>query len=83
MLQKGICVRLIKWLDWILVEYLKICCLREYVPNALLVHLTVGAPEYTYGRGLFKSLKKAGVNLNNWHELAHDKTKWIKMIYDV
>ena len=41
----------------------------------------VGVPEYTYGLFSFNSLKKAGINLNNWYELAHDKTKWRKMIY--
>ena len=29
----------------------------------------VGALKHIYGRGLFKSLKKAAINLNNWHEL--------------
>lgn len=43
----------------------------------------VGAPEYNYGRGLFMLLKKAGINLNNWHELVHDNTKWRKMVYDI
>ena len=43
----------------------------------------VGPPEYTYGRELFKSSKKAGFNLNDWHQLARDKTKWRKMIYDI
>ena len=45
--------------------------------------LPVGAPEYTYVRGLFKSVKKAGIDFNNGHELTHDKTKWRKNIYDI
>ena len=34
------------------------------------------APRYTYGRSLYKSLKKAGIDINIWHELACDKVKW-------
>ena len=59
-------------------DYLEKCCLSSWV----CTKCPVGAPEYTYGRGLFKLLKKAGANLNNWHELAHGKRKLRKMIYD-
>ena len=27
----------------------------------------IGAPEFTYGRGLYKSLTKTGVDVKNWH----------------
>lgn len=40
----------------------------------------VGAPEFTYGRGLYKSLKKAGVDVNVWHEVALDRFTWRNMI---
>ena len=43
----------------------------------------IGAPEYTYGRGLYKSLKKAGVDKNNWHDMAIDKSEWRKIIANV
>ena len=32
----------------------------------------IGALEFTYGRGLVKSLKRAEFDVNNWHELAQD-----------
>ena len=31
----------------------------------------IGAPEFTYGRGLYKLLAKASVDVKNWHGLAH------------
>lgn len=36
----------------------------------------VGAPEFTYGRGLVKSLKKASIDKNSWHTLAQDRVLW-------
>ena len=45
------------------------CSLRGYVLNALLMHLNILT---TYGGDLFKSLKKTGINLKKWHEIAHD-----------
>ena len=39
-----------------------------------------GAPWYTYGRSLYKALKKAGIEPGEWHELALDKVKWRDMI---
>ena len=42
-----------------------------------------GAAEFTYGRGLYKTLTKAGVDVKNWHALALDKSNWKKMIYDI
>ena len=35
-----------------------------------------GAPEFTYGRGLFKALKKAELSENNWFELAENREQW-------
>ena len=43
----------------------------------------IGAPEFSYGRGLYKLLTKAGVDVKNWHALALDKSKMRKMIYDI
>ena len=56
---------------------------RKMLPPRVCTKHLVGAPEYTYGRDLFKSLKKAGSNLNIWRELAHNKTKWRKMVYEI
>ena len=39
-----------------------------------------GAPRYTYGRSLFKALKKAGIDVEQWHVLAGDKVKWRNII---
>ena len=43
----------------------------------------IGVPEFTYGRGLVKLLKRAKFDLSNWHVLAQDKSKWRKMICDI
>lgn len=43
----------------------------------------VGAPEYTYGRGLYKALKKAGIDKSSWFDLAIDKSEWRKIISDI
>ena len=39
-----------------------------------------GAPRYTYGRSLYKTLKKAGIDVNQWHVLAGDKMLWRKLV---
>ena len=35
-----------------------------------------GSPEMTYGRSMFKALKKANVDNNEWFVLAHDRDLW-------
>ena len=35
-----------------------------------------GAPEFTYGRGVLKALKKANVDANNWYNLALNREAW-------
>ena len=53
---------------------------RKMLSSWLCTKCPVGAPEYTYSCDMFKSLKEAAVNLNSWHELAHDKQngeKWL------
>lgn len=42
-----------------------------------------GAPQYTYGRSLYKTLKKANIEVDKWHEMALDKAKWRDMIRDL
>ena len=36
----------------------------------------VGAPEYTWGRGIYQTLKKLGFKKENWYEVAEDKNRW-------
>ena len=33
----------------------------------------IGAPKFTYGRSLYKALKKADIDVDFWHELAMDR----------
>ena len=44
---------------------------------------SIGAPEFTYGRGLFKSIKKAGLDKENWHVVAADRVAWRNVIDNV
>ena len=36
----------------------------------------IGAPEMTYGRSLFKTLKSANIDTKSWYELAMDRVQW-------
>ena len=40
----------------------------------------IGAPKYTYGRSLFKTLTKAGIDTDQWCVLASDREAWRKTI---
>ena len=42
-----------------------------------------GAPRFTYGRTLKKALRKANLDVNNWHEMAENKMKWRNMIKEL
>ena len=42
-----------------------------------------GAPEFTYGRGVFKTLKKCKIDKCDWFNLALDRTKWSGLIANV
>ena len=42
-----------------------------------------GCPIFTYGRSIFKSLKHAGVDKNEWHEMAVDRVKWRRVISNI
>ena len=39
-----------------------------------------GCPQFTYGRGLTKALKKANIDPNNWHNVASDRLNWRKLL---
>ena len=41
-----------------------------------------GAPCFTYGRSLKKALKKANIQLDNWHEAAANRAEWRKSIHE-
>lgn len=49
--------------------------LSSWVPHKRLV----GAPEFTYGRGLMKSIRRLNLDKNNWSAAASDKTSWRKL----
>ena len=35
-----------------------------------------GCPQFTYGRGLYKALRRADIDKNSWTALAMDRDKW-------
>ena len=39
-----------------------------------------GCPPFTYGRGVFKSLEKAGLTRDNWYQLAQDRGSWRSLV---
>jgi len=43
----------------------------------------VGCPEFTYGRGLNKALKKAGIPKVEWAALAEDRQNWRLLISEI
>jgi hypothetical protein len=40
----------------------------------------VGAPEYTWGRGVHDTLKKLDIPLDGWMDIAKDKERWQKEV---
>ena len=42
-----------------------------------------GAPQYTYGRGLMKSLRRAGVDVESWWVQAEDRLQWRDIVNSV
>ena len=39
-----------------------------------------GAPEFTYGRGLYKALKKTNIPKGKWATIVQDRPRWREMI---
>ena len=39
-----------------------------------------GCPHFTYGRGVFQSLEKAGLTRDNWYPLAQDRGSWRSLV---
>ena len=40
----------------------------------------VGCPAYTYGRGIYKALKKVNIEAEGWSDLAQNRAEWSKAI---
>ena len=40
----------------------------------------IGAPQFTYARGLHKALDRLGIDRLSWHESAQDRGQWRTMI---
>ena len=39
-----------------------------------------GAPQFTYGRGVMKALKKAEIKKDSWYDIAQDRVAWRTLI---
>ena len=39
-----------------------------------------GAPEFTFGRGMYKALRRANISKENWFVLAQDRCEWRRTI---
>ena len=39
-----------------------------------------GAPEFTYGRGVYKALKKVNLDRSNWYQTAMNRERWRTVI---
>ena len=48
---------------------------RKMLSSWVCTKHPIDAPEFIYGRGFYKSLTKAGVDVKNWHALALNKSK--------
>ena len=53
---------------------------RKMLSSWVTERRPVGAPEFTYGRGLYKTLKKAEIDRENWFVEAQDREGWRDMI---
>ena len=40
-----------------------------------------GAPQFTYGRGVTKAMKKVDITKDEWYTLAQDRVAWRSRIY--
>ena len=56
---------------------------RKMLSSWVRTKCPIGAPEFIYGHGLYKSMTKGDVDVKNWYELALDKLKWRKIINDI
>ena len=42
-----------------------------------------GSPEFTYGRGIYKALRKVNVGVNKWFDMALDRNVWNDVLNDI
>ena len=49
---------------------------RKMLTSWILEKRCRGAPEYTYGRGMYKAMKKLNIGKNEWYDIALDRAKW-------
>ena len=43
----------------------------------------VGAPEFTYGRGLYKALRNSNIDIDTWFEIAFDRQMWKSVVEEI
>ena len=55
---------------------------RKMITSWVPARRPVGCPSFTYGRGLYKSLKKADISRSEWATLATDHVKWRQSFMD-
>ena len=53
--------------------------LSSWVPNKR----PIGAPEFTYGRSLFKCLKESSIDRNDWYVHAMDRCEWKHLVNNI
>ena len=46
---------------------------RKMLSSWVRADRPIGAPQFTYARGLLKALGKAGIDSKTWHQLAQDR----------
>ena len=49
---------------------------RKMLSSWVRAKRPIGAPQFTYARGLHKALKKAQIDPHTWHQLAQDRAAW-------
>ena len=53
---------------------------RKFLSSWVRADRPVGAPSFTYARGLHKALAKVGIDRAEWHEKAQDRESWCEAI---
>ena len=53
---------------------------RKMLTSWVCARRPVGAPQFTYARGLHKALDKTGIDRSSWHQKAQDPASWRTLI---
>ena len=53
---------------------------RRMISSWVCARRPVGAPQFTYARGLHKALDKMGIDRSSWHQKAQDPAGWRALI---